>query len=151
MKRYSDGRLQGTLEERLEDRIWAKPGCWEWLGSHFKTTGYGLFHRPDPAGVWRSTVAHRVVYEVFVGPIPEGLEIDHLCRNRRCVNPNHLEPVTHRENGLRGESIFAKEARQTHCIHGHPFSGDNLRYKPDGRRRCMTCERAWDAKRGWRR
>ena len=83
----------------------------------------------------------RVAYEMVVGPIPDGLQIDHLCRVRNCVNPDHLEPVTPRENTMRGYSIQAQNARKTHCIHGHPFEG-NTYARPDGNRECAVCKKA---------
>jgi len=86
--------------------------------------------------------AHRIIYELRVGKIPDGYEIDHLCRNPLCINSNHLEAVTHRENVLRGIGPTAENARKTHCIHGHPFSGDNLGIREDGNRRCRECARA---------
>lgn len=107
-------------------------GCWIW--DHVKDRhGYGHFSHVG---------AHRWSYELHVGPIPEGLSLDHLCRNPPCVNPDHLEPVTHRENVLRGVSPCAQHARQTHCKRGHPLSGDNLRLRPNGHRACRECESA---------
>jgi hypothetical protein len=88
--------------------------------------------------------AHRAYYLMCKGPIPDGLSIDHLCRNRLCINPLHLEAVTPVENTLRGESPAAQNKRKTHCKHGHPLSGDNLGMRADGSRRCRqcTCERS---------
>lgn len=94
--------------------------------------------------------AHRLFYEHHIGPIPVGFELDHLCRNPRCVNPSHLEPVTHQENVRRGVSIVAINARKTHCKNGHPFEGDNLRFAPNGQRKCATCNRHMSAK-AWRK
>jgi hypothetical protein len=122
-------------------------GCWNWtqaLDSH----GYGVLGYR-----YRVEKAHRFAYEIFVGPIPEGLTLDHLCRNTRCVNPEHLEPVTQGENVLRGVGFAAVNARKTHCIHGHPLEGDNLGLQgPNGTYRyCLTCrritERAYNARR----
>lgn len=89
----------------------------------------------------RTMLTHRVAYEAWHGPIPAGLVIDHLCRNRKCCNPDHLEPVTTRENLLRGETLTASEAMQTHCIHGHALAGENIYVRPDkpNSRLCRAC------------
>lgn len=138
--------------DRFNSKVTKSDGCWAWLGAHFKTTGYALFNMKADDGVWRPTVAHRVSYLVHKGPIPEGLVIDHLCRNRKCVNPAHLEAVTKYENDIRGESLMARQRRQTHCIHGHPFDAENTYYKPGtNKRECRQCMRDRDARRGWRR
>lgn len=109
--------------------------CWEWLGA--KThNGYGRFGLDG-----RVRLAHRVAYEWFVGSIPEGLELDHLCRERVCVNPTHLEAVTHHENTMRGQTITAKCAAVTHCPQGHPYAGSNLYVRPNGARECRQCHR----------
>lgn len=107
-------------------------GCWNWTGSKHER-GYGHIHR-------NGTIlqAHRVSYEIFKQTIPKNHDLDHLCRNEKCVNPSHLEPVSHRENVLRGISPLAKQAQQTHCKRGHPLSGKNL-YVNNGSRRCQTC------------
>ncbi len=112
--------------------------CWPWLGS--KTGyGYGSFRTGSSKdGSRRHVMAHRFAYESLRGPIPESLQIDHLCRNRGCQNPAHMEPVTQRENILRGEGLTANEARRTHCPKGHPLSGSNL-YRTKLGRRCRMC------------
>lgn len=123
------------------ERFWSKvrktEKCWEWLACI--SNGYGRF------GVnGRVKQAHVFAYELTIGPVPEGLELDHLCRNRRCVRPDHLEPVTRRVNLLRGNTIAAVHSAKTHCPQGHPYSGRNLaviRQKYGSTRRCRQCDR----------
>ena len=102
-------------------------------------SGYGRIQK----GVGVTLLAHRVAYELEVGPIPKGLTIDHLCRTHGCVRPSHLEPVTPRENVLRGQTIPAKNANKTHCLRGHEFTPENTyRFGPDKRyRSCIECGR----------
>ena len=127
------------MSNTLYQRFWAKVNktdtCWLWTAC--TTNGYGRIGSGEGPG--KMLLAHRAAYEMIVGPIPEGLDLDHLCRVTLCVNPNHLEPVTHRENVLRGESPVAKRARQTECLRGHPLSGANLYTYPNGNRRCKIC------------
>lgn len=109
-------------------------GCWLWTGTTIKD-GYGQISIHG-----RGQMAHRVSYETFVGPIPEGMTIDHLCRITCCINPDHLQPVTNTQNILRGVAPSARNAVKTHCLHGHPLSGANLYITRDGlHRRCRTC------------
>lgn len=123
------------LEERLAEYIPERPGdgCWVWQGCRITPHGYGCLHYKG-----RQRAAHRVSYEHFVGPIPEGLELDHLCRNPACVNPTHLEPVTHRENVVRGVGFSGTNVRKTHCKRGHPFDEENTDYVAAGRE-CRAC------------
>jgi hypothetical protein len=117
-------------------------GCWSWTGS-INRGGYGTFKRFLDAK-YVGVLAHRFSFEVHHGrTIVRGMELDHLCRNRRCINPDHLEEVTRRENILRGEGPTAVNARKVQCKRGHEFAGDNLLYTPQGGRRCRTCENDW--------
>lgn len=124
--------------DRFADKIaLTDSGCIEWIASR-NSTGYGTF-----AAGGRSVMAHRWSYEHHVGPIPNGHDLDHLCRNRACVNPTHLEPVTTSANLLRGVGMGQANAVKTRCPAGHPYSGDNL-YIPPSRphnRMCRTCRR----------
>lgn len=114
-------------------------GCLEWTGA-LSRYGYGTVKLPT--GSKPSTLsAHRANYVRKRGPIPDGLHLDHLCRNPKCCNPDHLEPVTQRENTLRGTSPPARQARQTHCKRGHELAGDNLSIRSNGGRVCRACSR----------
>ena len=125
----------------VEDRFWShvdKSGdCWLWT-AYRTPLGYGHFG----IGVDRKFKAHRFAYELVVGPIPEGLVIDHLCRNPACVNPDHLEPVTQRENVFRGRSHVVAQASQTHCQRGHLFTDENTT-RQGNKRGCRTCRNEW--------
>lgn len=135
---------------QLPPHFWSKvriaaSGCWEWIGARIGD-GYGNWWKDG-----RSYLTHRLSYEALVGPIPADLEMDHLCRNRACLNPQHLEPVTRSVNQRRGvgpERLRQQYADVTHCPSGHPYSGDNLyRWPRNGHRHCKTCLRAKDRKR----
>lgn len=111
--------------------------CWLWLGAT-AGRGYGVFHFNG-----RRRYAHQVAYEQNIGAIPAGLEIDHLCRVPRCVNPAHLEAVTHRENVLRSNGVSATAARRSCCIRGHEYTPENTYRSPQtGARTCVTCRAA---------
>lgn len=123
--------------ERWLPKVVVTETCWRWTGSIDSTTGYGKF------GYNRKTQpAHRFAYEHFRGTIPKGLVIDHVCRNRWCVNPAHLEPMTLMENLLKGDrSHLSYNALKTHCPKGHPLSGVNLWVNKRGGRHCRACNR----------
>jgi hypothetical protein len=123
-----------TLEERLLAKVKVYPdGCWFWTGAK-SAGGYGHFY--DGRNV---RPAHRVSYELYKGPIPNGLVLDHLCGHPPCVNPDHLEAVTERVNILRASGTGAINAKKTHCPQGHEYTEENTYRLPDGRRRCHTC------------
>lgn len=133
-----------THEDLFWQKVDASGDCWEWTGA--KWNGYGKTAVHVANGKTKHWAAHRRAYELLVGPIPDGLQLDHLCRNRACVNPDHLEPVTGSVNVRRGSTIPITNARQrgkTHCPAGHPYdetnTGDN-----GGRswRRCLACHAA---------
>lgn len=116
--------------EQFWSRVEQVGDCWEWRG-FIKENGYGQFS----LGKRRPVLAHRFAYLTLVGEIPEGLQLDHLCRNRACVNPWHLDPVTPQENTRRGAIL------KTHCPSGHPYTGENLRYNGSARV-CRECDNA---------
>ena len=116
--------------KRFWDKVDVSGDCWEWL-AYKNANGYGRFSVKG-----RLWVAHRFAYEWLIGPVPEGNELDHLCRNRGCVNPAHLEPVTHQQNMLRSPSTNKPE-----CSNGHPQTPENTRTEPNGRRRCRVCNK----------
>ena len=129
----------------LTDRFWSKvrktDACWLWLAGT-NGDGYPTFYYQG-----KKMLAHRVSFVEHGGAISEGEELDHLCRTPLCVNPKHLEPVTHRENMRRSETPVAENMKKAHCDQGHPLSGPNLKVRSDGRRRCLACQRAHDAAR----
>ena len=141
------GASHGTVAERFERHVERIPflTCWVWIGATNRN-GYGQLRVNR-----RTESAHRIAYQLYRGPIHNDLELDHLCRNRWCVNPAHLEPVTHRENLLRGKSIAAANAIKKTCSIGHPFDIINTRIargQSGSRRRCRQCHAARN--RAWR-
>ena len=139
--------LTSLCDSRLPARFWAKlhvhsNGCWEWLGQ-CNADGYGRIQVGSTRdGSRTSGYVHRWAYQHLIGMVPHGMELDHLCRVPQCANPHHLEPVTHRENMLRGPNACAVHARKTHCPQGHPYSGTNLKVRR-GRRECRACQNAY--------
>ena len=140
-----------VLEQaKTEARFWAKvrktETCWLWNGAI--SDGYGRFHVKYKDGRPITARAHRFAYELLVHPVSARKELDHICRNRRCVNPSHLREVTSRENSLAGNTIQAHNLAKTHCQQGHPFDLFNTFYRANGSRRCRVCRlqynRRWD-------
>ena len=140
-----------TAEERFNAKWGLEPdsNCWLWTASTIKSRGgskYGVFTFGSPG---QTGLAHRFSHEHFKGFIPKGLEIDHLCRNTLCVNPDHLEAVTHSENQRRGNSgstMAEIHRKKTVCPHGHPYNEANTYVDPKGSRQCRTCRRiTWKA------
>lgn len=136
--------MAGAVTKTNEQRFWPKvdrsghpSGCWIWTGARIRT-GYGRFH---DVNIRKVVYAHRWSYERFVGQIPDGLQIDHLCKNTSCVNPQHLEPVTCRENLMRSSGPSSIAAKKTHCVNGHIYDHENTYYW-NGERRCRACGRA---------
>jgi hypothetical protein len=141
-----------TRDLRVVERFWAKVDlngpllspyfsqCWLWTDKR-TPDGYARFRDGK-----RTIAAHRFTYELLRGPIAKGLVSDHLCRVKHCVNPFHIEPVTDKVNVLRGIGLTAKQAKQTHCIHGHEFSPRNT-YMCEGKRHCRACKAARERRR----
>lgn len=129
-------------------RVYVMPdGCWHWRGYVSTHDGYGQVQRQGRRAEKSIKIQpHRISYDLLVGKVPEGLQLDHLCRVRHCVNPAHLEPVTCAENLLRGETLNARNRAKTHCHYGHPLEGENLYlYNRRGRvmRHCRACQAQW--------
>lgn len=149
------GPKGSRLVTSLLDHGLTEDECWPWAGRR-GTNGYGI--AVIPASHARGTSAHRLVYTILVGPVPDGHTVDHRCHDpevcklgsgcphRSCVNPDHLAAVTARENTLRSNSFASLNAAKTKCYQGHPFSPENTYVTPTGGRTCRTCQRG-----NWRR
>lgn len=126
-------RIVGTPAARFWPKVNTQGVCWEWTAGKY-ADGYGQFNTGQG-----KTAAHRWAWEYLIGPVPEGTELDHLCRNVACVNPDHLEPVTHGENVRRGAASLRRRS-QTSCAQGHPYDAENT-HTTGGRRQCRACNR----------
>lgn len=134
-----------SYAQRFWERVQKTDTCWLWTGA-LHSAGYGVVRincsKANPDG--ELEYAHRFSYELTRGKIPRDLCIDHLCRVKNCVNPDHLEPVTQQVNNLRGTSPAARNAAKTHCKNGHEFVGENLYERPDKTgRQCFVCKRLY--------
>lgn len=127
--------MERTALARFEAQYHPEPnsGCWLWRG--YLRRGYATFWFQG-----KNVPAHRFAYEMYRGPIPEHLNLDHACNTESCVNPSHVRPMTQRENVLRGRGLSANNARKTHCPEGHALRGDNLVFTRDGARHCRICK-----------
>jgi hypothetical protein len=139
--------MRKSAEERFWEKVSKTESCWLWASTISKGGGSGGY-----AMFWyegRPRLAHRWIYERMYGVVAKELTLDHLCRVRHCVNPAHLEPVTHRENVLRGKSFAAVNARKTHCVHGHAYTPANTVKIGKRGRWCRVCrnQQSRDSKR----
>lgn len=137
MKTRGRAYIPVSLEKRFWRYVEKTDTCWLWTAGR-NIGGYGVMGNM-PGRRPFTCQAHRVSYEIHKGPIPAELTIDHLCRVRHCVNPEHLEAVTFAENVRRGISPPAQNGRKTHCVHGHEFTAENTYIRPDGDRGCRAC------------
>lgn len=138
---HYDRQIRAPLSQRLMSKVTKTDSCWLFNGN-LNDRGYGRIRRNRG----RLEFVQRVAYEIFIGSIPPDMEIDHLCRVRNCVNPSHLEAVSHKENIHRGNGLCAINRRKTQCYKGHKFDAENTYLPPKGGRVCKACTREKDAK-----
>jgi hypothetical protein len=129
--------IRRPVAERFWEKVMVDGDCWLWQ-AYASKDGYGQFKTGGT-----TIAAHRFAITLLVGPIPKGLECDHLCRRTRCVNPDHIELLTKAEHSARTPlgGITLIQRQKTHCLNGHLFAGANLYLRPEGGRRCRTCDR----------
>lgn len=132
-----------TIEERLMEKCSPEPntGCWLWIGAH-QPSGYGQLWNGE-----RPEQAHRISYRIYFGKFSEKLEIDHICRQPSCINPNRLRVVSHKENMRASNTIMGINSRKTHCQNGHLLCGKNLLRLKNGSRNCRICRNEYARKR----
>lgn len=139
------------MQTRVIDAFWERvdkvdlTGCWLWTGHIRRDNLYGTWSYSHE-GKTKTVYVHRFAYEQLVGPVPDGNVLDHKCRVRFCINPDHLEPTTQQinlERRLNRDGGASFQRNKTHCPKGHPYAGDNLAMRKDGKRSCRACEREW--------
>jgi hypothetical protein len=130
------GSIGTPIRVRLERYFERTDGCWEWTG-YKNSVGYGMIGSGGNKS--RPLMAHRVAYEIYVGPVPAGMELHHVCQNKGCVNPEHLTPITRAEHSLQPGHVQYEREAKTHCPQGHPWAEYRVEWK--GGRRCSECSR----------
>jgi hypothetical protein len=134
-------RFRDKVAKRFFSKVEFTMDCWIWRGA--KSQGYGSFNLKR----YKTIAAYRYSYDFFMGKNRAGLQLDHICRNRLCVNPAHLEPVTQKVNIMRGIGFAAINARKTHCKNGHEFTLENIYLRKDGGRKCRKCIKIYNKRR----
>src|SRR5262249_5580793 len=132
-----------TAWDRFIPKVEITEGCWNWLAAKGGRQGHAIFVDEND----KHASAYRWLWEQMYGPLPKDIELDHLCRNPSCVNPDHLEPVTRKTNQRRGFGFAGLRSRQTHCIRGHEFNAENTHIAANGTRHCKPCNRLGNRRR----
>jgi len=149
--------MSDYLLDRISKKFLVGDGCWPWTGT-ISPDGYGMITFWDKNGKWTGTTAHRILYQLFVGSIPNGEEIDHICRVRHCVRPDHLRSVPPLQNRVGNYKpnpniLISRTPPKSECKWGHSLITDNVYIRPDGHRECRICKRRLrqESKKRWRR